>query len=163
MDAALWRLSQSHGHIQRPDPCVLLQSVSDGPADDSPRIEIDSHSQIVPTVIRPDVGNVDRPFLIGTDGREVPSQQVGRDIESRVTIRGYFTLLGSDKLDVVLTYQKTYASMPDHQAQPLQLLDHAWWGVALQALTMLHPDMRQNHPVIHCPAGDCKAMRREGR
>lgn len=64
MDAALWRLPQCHGHVQRPDCQISLHAITDSPTDDTPRIEIDDDSQVEPTFTRPDVGDVSCPFLV---------------------------------------------------------------------------------------------------
>ena len=40
MDAVLWRLSQGHRHVQRPDRQIPLHAVTNGPTDDATRIQI---------------------------------------------------------------------------------------------------------------------------
>ena len=46
VNAALWRLSQCHGHVQRPDRQIPLHTAADGPADNATGIQIKDDSQI---------------------------------------------------------------------------------------------------------------------
>ena len=86
-DAALGRCSQGNGHPQRPDCQVTLHAVADGPADHSPQMQIEDHSQIQPPLAGPDVADVTRPLLVRLICREVAVQQVWRDVEPVIAVR----------------------------------------------------------------------------
>ena len=47
-EAASWRRPQGDGHPQRPDRQVAFQAITDSPADDAPRLQIQDHGQIQP-------------------------------------------------------------------------------------------------------------------
>jgi hypothetical protein len=46
MNAVLGRLSQSYCHVQRPDRQISLHTITDSPADDTPRIKIEDDGKI---------------------------------------------------------------------------------------------------------------------
>ena len=117
VNAALWRLSQCHGHVQRPDRQIPLHTAADGPADNATGIQIKDDSQIQPAFTGPDIGYVARPFLVPTIRREVLSQQVGRNVERVVAVRRGLVFLSPDDLDTVLTHQTTHPPVPDVQVR----------------------------------------------
>jgi hypothetical protein len=85
-DAAAQRGSQGNGHLQRPDRQIALHAVTDGPAYDAPRMQIEDHSQIEPPLAGPDVTDVAGPFLVRPSRREVAIQQVRCDVERVVAV-----------------------------------------------------------------------------
>ena len=86
MVAALWRLSQSDGHVQCPDCQITFHAVAYGPTDHSPGMQVQDHSQIKPSFSGPHIADVARPFLVLVVGAEVPVQQVWRDVEGVVAV-----------------------------------------------------------------------------
>ena len=77
-DAAVGRVAQAHSHIQRPDRQILLHPITDGPTDDATAVQIKDHCQIEPTLCRPDIGDIARPFAVGRVRQEIPIMHVGR-------------------------------------------------------------------------------------
>ena len=51
--------------------------ISDGPADDGSRMEVDDGGQVGPSLPGLDVGDVAAPFLIGCFGGEIAADEVG--------------------------------------------------------------------------------------
>ena len=51
-------------------------------------MQVEDDSQIEPAFAGPYIADVPRPFLIGRIRMEVPVQQVRRDVEAVVAIRG---------------------------------------------------------------------------
>lgn len=49
-------------------------------------MQVEDDSQIEPTLLRPDIADVTRPFLVGAIRIEIPVQQVGRDVEAVVAV-----------------------------------------------------------------------------
>lgn len=109
MNASLWRLLQSHGHVQGSDRQVPLHAITDCPADDAGGIEIANNGQIQPAFTGLDVGYVTSPFLVWAICREILIQQVGRDVERIVAVCRGLVFLGSDYLDSVPTHQTAHA------------------------------------------------------
>jgi hypothetical protein len=70
-------------------------------------------------------------FACTRGGREILIQQIGRNVERVVAVSRGLVFLGSDGLDVVLTHQTTYASVPDLQSQLLQFFGHTRAAIAL--------------------------------
>ena len=61
-------------------------------------------------------------------------QQIGGDIKGVIAVGCRLVLLSSDGLDVILTHQTTYASVPDDlQSQLLQLFSHTGPAITLHA------------------------------
>ena len=71
MDAALWGRTECDGHLQRPDRQIAFHPIANRPADHTPRMQIQDHSQIQPALARPDISNVTSPFLVWLIRREV--------------------------------------------------------------------------------------------
>ena len=63
-----------NGHVQRTDRQIAFHAVADRSTDDTARMQIQDHSQIEPTLTRPNIADVTSPFLIGLIGCEVPVQ-----------------------------------------------------------------------------------------
>lgn len=53
--ASFWWLAQAHRHIQRLDRQILLHPVADGPAHDTPAMQIENDGKIEPAFRRPDI------------------------------------------------------------------------------------------------------------
>jgi len=96
VDAALGWSAQGDGHVQRPDREVAFHPVRHGPADYPPGIQIQNHGQIEPALTGPDIAYINDPFLIGLICREVPVQQVWRDIEVVIAVCSHLVFMGSD-------------------------------------------------------------------
>ena len=73
---------------QRPDRQIALHAVADGPANDAPRMQVQDHSQIQPALAGPDVTDIACPFLVWLGCMEVAIQQVRRDVEGMIAVRG---------------------------------------------------------------------------
>ena len=86
MDAAFRRRSK-RSHVQRPDRKIAFHSIANCPTDNAPGVQIQDHSQIQPAFARPYLADIACPFLIRLFSREVPIQQVRRDVELVVAIR----------------------------------------------------------------------------
>jgi len=65
MNAPLERASHDEDLSQNGECQIAVQPVADSPADDAAGEEVDEHGQIQPSLPRPDVGDVDAPFLVG--------------------------------------------------------------------------------------------------
>ncbi len=61
-DAALWRIAQAYGHIQRVDRQILLHTVADRPAHDAATVQIKDYRKVESTLGGPDIADVPRPF-----------------------------------------------------------------------------------------------------
>lgn len=142
MNAALGRLPQRDGHLQRPDREITLQAVAHRPANDTSRVQIKDHSKIKPSLTRPHVADVARPFLIRRIRMEVPVQQIRGNVERMVAVSGHLEFLGAFDTDTILAHQSTDPPMADVQAKLFQLLRHSWPAIAAQAEARLFLDMR---------------------
>lgn len=69
----------SVGHIQRLNDQLRIWLDGNRPADHSPCMQIQHRRQVMPTSLRPDVGDVATPHLVGSFGAELKVQPV-RDI-----------------------------------------------------------------------------------
>ena len=58
MDAALWWSPQGNGHVQGLDRQVAFHPVADGPADDTPGMQIQNDGKIQPALACPDITDV---------------------------------------------------------------------------------------------------------
>ena len=64
----------------------MFHPVTDGPADDAARVQIQDDGQIQPTFAGPYVADVFGPFLVGAISQEVLIQHIGRDVERVVAV-----------------------------------------------------------------------------
>jgi len=62
MDAALGRLSQGDGHVQRTDKTLAFHAITDSPANDATRIQVQNLGEIQPTFACPDITDINNPF-----------------------------------------------------------------------------------------------------
>ncbi len=53
MNAAFGWLAKRHGHVQRPDGQIALHAVTNGPANDTARIQVQYDSQVQPSLTGP--------------------------------------------------------------------------------------------------------------
>ena len=81
VNAVLRRLSQGYVHVQRPDRQISLDTIPDSPADDATRIQVEDDGQIQPALMRPDIADTARPFLVGLVSSNVAIQRVRRNAE----------------------------------------------------------------------------------
>ena len=102
VNTARWWLTQIDRHVECADCEVFLHAIADRPADDAPGIEINDHGQVEPTLAGPYVRDVTDPFLVRRACREVTIQQVRRDIEPMVAVRGCFVFARADNRNVIL-------------------------------------------------------------
>ena len=86
MNAAIGRLPQRHGHVQRLDRQVSFHTIADSPTNDAPRMQIVDDGQIQPPFAGPDMGYVARPLPVWAIRRETLIQQNGRNVERVVAI-----------------------------------------------------------------------------
>ena len=88
VNAALRWPPQRYRHVQCPDGQIAFHAIADCPADHPPRMQIKNDSQVEPSFSRPDIADVARPLLVWLICTEVPVQQVRRDVEAVVAVRG---------------------------------------------------------------------------
>ena len=86
MNAAFRRRSERDSHVQRPDRKIVFHSIANCPTDNAPGVQIQDHGQIQPALARPYAADIACPFLIRLFSREVPIQQVRRDIELVIAV-----------------------------------------------------------------------------
>ena len=152
MDAAFRRRSKRDSHVQRPDRKIAFHSIANCPTDNAPGVQIEDHGKIQPAFARPYVADIACPFLIRLFSREVPIQQVRRDVELVIAIRRDFVFAGPYDRYAVLTHQPAYTAVPDIQADLLQLFRHPWPTIAAKAKTRLFHDVSQRHQIRSLPA-----------
>ena len=132
MDAALGRLPQGDGHLQRSGRQVALHTIADGPANDAPGMQIKDDGEVKPALLGPDIADVTGPFLVRVLCGEVPIQQVRRDVEAVVAARGRLEFLVSLHGYAVLAHQHGNTTMTGIQAQFFQFFRHTWSAIAGQ-------------------------------
>ena len=101
-------------------------------------MQVEYHSQIQPTLTGPDVADIarllpgnglpanhERAFLVRPSRTEVTVQQVRCDVERVIAIRRRFEFACSFNNDPVLAHQTPHTSMPDIDADLLQLFGHS--------------------------------------
>ena len=86
MDAAFRRRSKRDSHVQRPDHKIAFHPVAHRPTDNAPGVQIEDHGKIQPAFARPYVADIACPFLIRLFCREVPIQQVWRNVELMIAV-----------------------------------------------------------------------------
>ncbi len=72
--------------FQCPDRQVPFHPIAHRPTDDTPRMQVQDHSEIQPALARPDIADIACPFLIRLVSREVPIQQVRRNVELVIAV-----------------------------------------------------------------------------
>lgn len=72
--------------------------------------------------------------MIGPIRREVLLQQIGRDVELMIAVRGDLVFMGSDDRYSVLAHQSSDAAVTNFQTNLLQLLGHPRPTITVQAL-----------------------------
>ena len=113
-------------------------------------MQIQYYSEIQPAFARPYVADIACPFLIRLFSREVPIQQVWRDVELVIAISRDLVFAGPYERYAVLTYQLPYTAVPDIQADLLQLFCYPRPTVAAKAETRLFLDMRKRTRSDRC-------------
>ena len=88
-------------------------------------MQIEDDGQIEPSFLRPDIADVTGPFPVRAVCADVPVQQVRRNIEAVVAIRGRLKLLVSLHHNAVLTHQTANPAMANIKAKFLQLFGHS--------------------------------------
>ena len=152
MDAAFSRKSKRDSHVQRLDRKIAFHSIANCPTDNAPGVRIQYYSEIQPAFARPYVADIACPFLIRLFSREVPIQQVWRDVELVIAIRRDLVFAGPYDRYAVLTHQLAHAAVADIQADLLQLFRHPWPTLAAKAETRLFLDRRKRHQIRSLPA-----------
>ncbi|SSI75528.1 Protein of uncharacterised function (DUF2699) [Acinetobacter baumannii] len=111
----LWLAALFVGHVQGLDHQFGIRLGRERPADHPPGMQIQHRGQVVPTALRPDVGDVATPHLIGMLGREFAVQPI-RDI--RPLNRGLFVGVRARLLadQAQLTHQPTHSETADGHA-----------------------------------------------
>ena len=115
-------------------------------------MQVQYYSEIQPAFARPYVADIACPFLIRLFSREVPIQQVWRDVELVIAIRRDLVFAGPYDRYAVLTHQLAHAAVADIQADLLQLFHHPWPTIAAKAETGLLLDVSQRHQIRSLPA-----------
>lgn len=95
------------------------------PSRQAAREQVEDDRQIQPAFSRPDVGDVDAPFLIGSLGLERLVEQVWGDGPRVLAVGGALeaTLLTGD--EIILAHQPGGSTAADRTALTLQLARHA--------------------------------------
>jgi len=128
--------------------------VTDGPANHPPRMQVQNHGQIQPTFARPDITDINNPFLVGPIRCKVAVQQVRRDVELVIAVRSYLVFARSDHRYTVLAHQPANTPMTDFQPQFFEFLRHPGPPIAAQRQAMLFSDMSQQHHILTLALAD---------
>src|SRR5680860_320217 len=115
-------------------------------------MQIQDHSQIQPTLARPNIADVTSPFLVRVLGCKVPVQQVRCDIELVIAVRRDLVFARSHNGYAVLAHQTAHTAVPNIQTNLFQLFCHSWATVAAETETELFFDVRQCHHIRSLPA-----------
>lgn len=75
-------------------------------------MKIEDTCPIEPALAGPNVRDITRPFLIWPIGRKALIQQVGRNVERMVAVRGHLGFLGPDGLDAVHAHWAANPAVP---------------------------------------------------
>jgi len=110
MDQAAWRLSQGDCALQRIHCQASFHPITQTPADDASGEEIQNDGEIEPALGRPDIGDVDTPFLVGPRGRKVLAQNIRRNRPGVIAVR---CLLETRLLSC---FQAVFAHQPRHSS-----------------------------------------------
>ena len=110
-------------------------------------MQIQDHGQIQPAFTHPNIADIACPFLVRRISREVPIQQVRRDVELVIAVGRDLMLTCSHDRDAVLTHQPANTAVPDVQADLFSLFRHAWPAITAEAETRLLFDMRQRDQI----------------
>ena len=129
-DAAARRGSQGDGHLQRPNRQIAFHAIADGPADHAPRMQVQDHRQIQPSLAGPDVTDIACPFLVWSICCELTIQQVRRDVERVVAVCGRLEFMCPFNDDPVLAHQPPDPPMTDIDPNLLQFFGHSWPAIA---------------------------------
>ena len=114
-------------------------------------MQVQYYSEIQPAFARPYVADIACPFLIRLCSREVPIQQVRRDVELVIAIRRDLVFAGPYDRYAVLTPQPAYTAVADIQANFFQLFYYPWPAIAAQTETRLFLDMRKRNQIRSLP------------
>ncbi|MCY1242143.1 hypothetical protein D9M72_550860 [compost metagenome] len=111
----LWLAALFVGHVQGLDHQFGIWLGRERPADRTSRMQIQHGGQVMPAALRPDIGDVATPDLIGMLGRELAVQPV-RDVRAfnrglLVSVRAW---LLADQTQ--LTHQPTHAKTANRHA-----------------------------------------------
>ena len=85
-NAAFWRITQAHRHIQRPDRQILLHPITDCPANDAAAVQVEYHGEVEPAFSSPDIAYVASPLLVGSGSNKITIKDVGRDTQMMITV-----------------------------------------------------------------------------
>src|SRR5918995_1489144 len=127
---------------------LLVQPVTDRPADDAPGEQINDDGQIQPALAGPDVGEIGAPLLVGPLGREVLVEEVGRDREGVQAVGGALEAAWLPSSEAVLAHQPGRPAAPHREAGVLQLARQARAAVGPVREREGRADMRQEHQVV---------------
>ena len=103
---------------------------------------------------RPDITDINNPFLVGPIRYKVAVQQVRRDIELVIAIRSHLVFARSDHRYTVLAHQSANTPMTDFQPQFFEFLCHPGPPIAAQRQAMLFSDMSQQHHILTLALAD---------
>ncbi|MOA07282.1 hypothetical protein D3C78_1269700 [compost metagenome] len=111
----LWLAALFVGHVQRLDHQFGIRLGGERPANRAPRMQIQNRGQVMPAALRPDIGDVATPHLVGALDNELAVQPV-RDIRAlyRGLLVGVRPRLLADQPQ--LTHQPTHAETADFHA-----------------------------------------------
>lgn len=112
------------GHSQGAQSKVHFQSIADGPADNAPCVEVNDDGKIQTAFCGPDVGDIRRPFQVGSISREVLIQQFRRNGLGMLGIGCPLEAAPLPGDQIILTYQSRDAAAADGMAVGLQIVRH---------------------------------------
>lgn len=118
-----------HSHVQRTYCKVTLHTIGDSPTNDPPRVEVQNHGQIQPTLTGPDIADINDPFLVWPIRLKVTVQQVGCDAELVVAVRSNLVFAASDNGFTVLAHRS--ANTPVVGTQPSSFSSSVILGLSL--------------------------------
>ena len=116
MNTAFRRCPECNRHLQRPDRQVPFHAIAYSPTNDTPRMQVQDHGQIQPTLAGPNAADIARPFLGWLLSAKITVQQVWRDIKLMITVRRDLVFAGSNHGYAVLA-----ASNRDRSSERLDL------------------------------------------
>src|SRR5690606_3598913 len=121
------------GHVERPGSQFRIRPVREGPANHAASVQIQDHSQVMPATLRPDIGDVAAPDLVGTLDSELAIEPI-RDVGTfhrRGLVRMRARLLADEPK---LAHQTPNLETPDRHAI---LTQHAQNAAAARSATAL--------------------------
>ena len=141
------RLPAKPRHGQRIQHDVRRHLRFDRPADDFPVEQINDDGQIQPAFIRPNVGHVGGPNLVGRCGREVPVEQILRDRQRVLRVRRRLVAPLVTGANTVLFHQPLDSRFAGRKSAISQFLGDAGRSVGVFQFFVDSADEHQHLPI----------------